>query len=708
MTRTRASSVARLTFAGGLILGSGRLAAQSTESPSQPDSAVQLEKFTVSSDRAYGQNFSAVGSKDNTNLRQIPQSLTVITQQRIQDQNLVILEDAMRKTTGMLVLTNDPGRSSIFARGFEIDNYLVDGLPAPVSSRHGSQPELVMFESVEVLRGPAGLFGGTSEPGGVVNLARKRAGRTFGGYASASIGSWENYRAELDVTTPLVASGRARARVVGSWQDSDSFQVLNHRETQVAYADVELDLGPATTASFSTSWQNRDMVPTIGLPAYTTGQLLDVDRSTYIGTDWSRFSAENFDHFAEIRHQLAGGGHLRFSARVTDRYADYAYAYSRVGVTPSTDLVGLQAFAAKYWEDTVAFDAYASLPFEFRSHPSNLVVGLDYRDYRQKLFQTPTYTLAGSVNVNAPTYDAAQPAWNYSTRTLTVPQQTGVYSQLRLGLTSRLTAVAGARLSWYDADVTNLATAKVTHTAIDAQFTPYGGLAYAVTKQFSLYASGTEIFQPQSNFTASGELIDPRLGQQLEAGVKGEFFRGRLNAHLAAFQLRDKNRALTDTANPAYYLPSGEVEVRGFEAELSGRLLPGWEIMTGYAFTNTEYLAGTTAQVGTVFNTWTPKHHYTLWTRYDFQSPALKAWSLGGGAKAVSSFFGQSGNVRVVENGYVVFDLFAAYRFNSHLEAKLTVNNVLDETYYTRLASPVTFNYYGEPRSVMLKVTATF
>lgn len=704
----------RLGLVAGLclLLAASPLAAQTaapaSPSPESGDAPVRLERFNVSSERAYSQNFSAVGSKDATNLRQIPQSLTVITQQRIQDQNLVVLEDAMRKTTGMLVLTNDPGRSSIFARGFEIDNYLVDGLPAPVSSRHGSQPELVMFETVEVLRGPAGIFAGTGEPGGTVNLTRKRAGRAFGGYANVSLGSWDNARAELDVTAPLTASGKARARVAGSWQDTDGFQDLNQREIGVAYANLELDLGPATTASLSTSWQNRDMLPTMGLPAYTDGRLLDVDRSTFIGTDWSRFSNEGYDHFAEIAHRLANGGHVKIAARATDRFADYAYAFSRVGVNPANNLVGLQAFAAKYWEDTLALDAHASLPFELFARRHNIVVGFDHRRYDQVLHQTPTAPLPEMVNVTAPTYNAAQPAWNYSSRTETEPVQNALYSQLRLAVADRVTTVFGARLSWYESDATNLVNNSVVTTSIDRELTPYAGLVVDLTPQIAAYASYTEIFQPQTNRTAAGDLIDPRVGSQLEAGLKGEFFKGKLNTHLAAFRLRDENRALADAANPAFFLPSGEVEVTGFEAELSGRLLPGWEIMTGYAYTETEYLAGTAAQLGAVFNTWTPKHHYTLWTRYDFQQPALKNWSIGGGVKVIGRFYGQSGNIRVIENGYTVVDLLLGYRFNDRFEARLSVNNVLDEVYYTRLASPVTFNYYGEPRSVTLKVSTKF
>lgn len=672
------------------------------------EETVKLDAFTVSETRAYSQNFSSVGSKDNTNLRQIPQSLTVITQQRIQDQNLFVLEDAMRKTTGMLVLTNDSGRSSIFARGFEIDNYLVDGLPAPVSSRNGSQPELVMFENVEVLRGPAGLYGGNGEPGGTVNLTRKRAGRVFATQANASIGSWSNYRAEIDVSTPLVTSGRARARVVGAWQDSDSFQERNHRTTSVAYADFEFDLSSATTISVSTSWQDRDMIPTIGLPAYTDGRLLDVDRSTYIGTDWSRFSAENYDHFAEIAHRFANGGHVKISARATDRYADYAYAFSRVGVNPTTNLVGLQAFAAKYWEDTLALDAHASLPFELFAQKHNIVFGVDRRSYEQTLQQTPTLVLPGTVNVLAPTYNAAEPVWNYTTRTVTEPIQTGLYGQLRIAVAPRVTTVIGGRLTWYDSDLTNLVNNTVTNTSIDREITPYGGLVVDITKQISAYTSFTEIFQPQTNLMANGSVIDPRIGRQIEAGLKGEFLKGRLNTHIAAFRLRDKNRALTDAANTAYFLPSGEVEVKGFEAEFSGRILPGWDVMTGYANTQTSYLAGTSAQVGTVFNTWTPRHHYTLWTRYEFQRPSLKNWSIGGGVKNVSRFYGQSGNLRVVENGYTVVDLLVGYAFNDHLGLKLSVNNVLDEVYYTRLASPALFNYYGEPRSFTLKVSTKF
>src|SRR5690606_22975133 len=159
-----------------------------------------------------------------------------------------------------------PGRSSLFLRGFEIDNYLVNGLPAPISSIYGTQPDLAIFDRVETLRGPTGLFGGSGEPGGTANLGLKRAQDECSGSASVSAGSWENYRGEVDVTGPLLESGRLRGRFVGAYQDRESFTDVTDNKVSIGYGTVEADLTEDTTLSVGLWHQERDITPFNGLP----------------------------------------------------------------------------------------------------------------------------------------------------------------------------------------------------------------------------------------------------------------------------------------------------------------------------------------------------------------------------------------------------------------------------------------------------------
>lgn len=252
-------------------------------------------------------------------------------------------------------------------------------------------------------------------------------------------------------------------------------------------------------------------------------------------------------------------------------------------------------------------------------------------------------------------------------------------------------------------------TAGSQTTEIDAEVVPYAGIVVDLTESLSAYASYTDIFQPQTDLDASGSVIDPRSGTQYEVGLKAAFMGGRLNASTGLFKLTDKDRALADPSSPGSFVNGGEVESRGFEAELSGRLLQGLEVFAGYAYTETEIIKAATTSQGQPFSTITPEHSVNVWSKYSFgESSGLDGVFVAGGARVVGSFYSQVGSTRVEEDGYVVVDAQVGYRLNENLVTSLTVNNLFDEEYYARVGGLGLFNFYGEPRNVLLKVSASF
>jgi outer membrane receptor for ferric coprogen and ferric-rhodotorulic acid len=617
------------------------------------------------------------------------------------------LEDAMRRTTGMLILNNDQGRSSIFTRGYELDTTLVDWLSAPLSSIYGTQLDLAVVDRVEVLRGPAGLFAGTGSPGGIVNLARKRGPEAFSGGAAATVGSWDFYRAEAEIGGPLVESGKVRARLVGAYQDRENFVDVNENQVGVVYGSSEFDLTDSTTLSVGALNQERDILPFNGLPTYTTGELLDLDRSTFIGADWNRFDNRTSEGFVELAHAFDNGATASLGSRYTDRFVDFKYAYAGSAVTPGVDTTNLVAIERKYWEESLALDAHFNQPFKLFGLEQSVLVGADYRRYEQTTLQGSAAAFA-TVNVFDPTSDVPEPTITLNGQTEVVPEQYGAYGQARLSAWEPLTLVAGGRFTWYDAETHNLLSgSKTSDVEVDNEFTPYVGLVLDVTDNVSAYASYTDIFVPQTQLDASGQPLKPRIGDQYEIGVKADFFDERLSMSLAAFRLRDENRALA-TAVPNEFVAAGEVEVQGVEAEIGGTVLPGWEIYAGYAYTDTEYLKATAAQQGTAFSTFTPTHNFNLWTKYAFQDGPLEGFHVAGGGRAVSSFYNLSGPTKIKQDGYQVVDLQVGYEIVENVNATLTVNNVFDEEYYTRVGGTSVFNFYGEPRSVWFKLGASF
>ncbi|MFG1343277.1 TonB-dependent siderophore receptor [Xanthobacter autotrophicus DSM 431] len=701
------------------------------------DAEVRLDTVNVEAVHAEGQVLTegrdtytsavtTVGVGMPTPVREIPQSISTVTRERIDDQNFTQLEDAMRRTTGMVILANDQGRSSIFSRGFEIDTLLVNGLPAPLSSILGTQPDLFIFDRLDVLKGPAGLFyggagGNNAGPGGVINGTLKPALDKGFFNSDLSYGSWDFVRAEVDAGGKLNEQGTVRARIGGAYQDRDSFVNYNENQVWVGYGTLAFDITEDTTVSLYAWHQERDMLPFNGLPAINLGngegKLLNVPRSTFVGGLWNRFDNETTDYLAEVKHDLANGGEAKASLRYSDRYIDYKYAYGRSAVSTNPATLGnftMQYTAAKVRETSLSGDAHVATPFQAFGQEHNLTVGADFRTVDQTQLSPTSTTLPGTYNIyNFNPYAVAEPFTLYNRESVTDPTQYGLYAQAKINPLEQVHVILGGRFSWYDAtsNVTTASGGSLTTTTssvdIDNEFLPYAGFVVDLTKEVSFYGSYTTTFVPQTELNAAGDVLAPRQGYQYETGLKGSFFDGALNASAAMFLIRDNNRALaTDVAN--VYVASGEVQVTGWEAEVSGKLAPGWEIYAGYTYTDTEYLTATAAQLKTGFSTYTPRHNYNLWTKYEFQDPTLKGWHVAGGLKILSSFYTTSGGVTLTEDGYTVVDAQVGYKFNDNWKATFTATNVFDEVYYQRVGSTALFNFYGEPRGYWLKVSATY
>ena len=715
----RGRSLAALLLATTALAGAG-----ATVSPAQeaaPGGTTTLldrlvfdgASYETEDTDSYTTDRISVGEKDVRPVREIPQSTTVITRERLEDGKYTSLDTVLRETPGIVVLNNDDGRSSIFSRGFEFDYLYFNGLPAPVSSVYGTQPDMAIVDHIEILRGPAGLFGGAGEPAGAINMRLKQAKDTFAVRVDGTVGSWENGRAELDVTGPLNEAGTIRGRFVGAYQGEGSWVENVENGVGVAYGTIQADVTENTTATFSVSHMRRDIMPFNGLPSYQDGTLVDLDRSTFTGADWNNFDNDVTDYIAEVEHKFEDGGHAKVSARYQVTDVNFLYAWANGYVAENGDIISSGAdtadarwLAREYDAKSLSLDAHVSKPFELWGQEHNVILGLDYQNQ-----DITTLQGSGTITVDQNIYDwnsnLDKPTVNYTSQTNVDPQQFGIYGQLRIKPVDPLTLIGGARVTWYEATTTNILTGAATSVVdIDGQFTPYAGAVYDLTDWLSAYASYTAIFQPQTATDIDGEMLDPREGRQYEAGLKAELFAG-VNASVAYFNLRDTNRAVTDPDNPGFSAALGEVQAQGIEVEASGEVLPGWQLSVGYTFTDTEYLNTTSAgTAGTVFSAYTPEHMFQLWSKYSFNEShgVLDGFYVGAGLKAFSAF--SSGSLEAP--AYTTVDLLAGYEVNEHLEVSLNVNNVFDEKYYARVGSNTVFNFYGEPLSASLRVSAKF
>ena len=244
-------------------------------------------------------------------VRETPQSVSIVTAQRILDQNLVTVADVIENGVGVAVNEVDDVRNSFYARGFEIRNTQIDGVPAAwtLAGANGeTSMDVSVYERVEIVRGATGLLSGAGDPSASVNLVRKHAdARDWGGYVNASIGSWNTWRVSADVGGALSGNGRVRARAVGRYEEGDSYIDLYHNKKYVLYGVVDADVTDTTLVRAGISYQDTKPRGALwgALPTfYTDGTTTRLDRAQSTAADWTRWNTTNLNLFGTLRQQI--------------------------------------------------------------------------------------------------------------------------------------------------------------------------------------------------------------------------------------------------------------------------------------------------------------------------------------------------------------------------------------------------------------------
>lgn len=686
------------------------------------EAATRLDTVTVQGNRlyemlpsevtgGYSVDAATVGTKTPASLRDIPQSVSVVTREAIEDQNFTTLDQLGRRTPGMRVLSNDNGRSSIYARGYEYDQVSIDGLPAPMTSITGSVPTLSAFDRVEIMRGPSGLFDSTSEMGGIVNLVRKRPTRDFQGHVNGSLGSDHQRAGQVDLSGPLDANGRVRGRLVIDHTEHGQFVDNNDNDQNDLYAAVDIDLDDATMLGLGYIHITKDITVNNGHPVGSRGELLYGSRSDFYGADWNDFNSHSNDWIAELTHRFDTGGFGRVAARYSNRNADYNYAFGGSALN-ANDTLAVAGTGSVIDQQSLAVDASYSQPFSAFGNVSEFVVGSDYKRFDTEMEAGRSRNVAGGRvtldELNSLAYvdilDTARSSgrgYSYDDTTL---EETGIYGKLTLRPLQPLALIAGGRVSHYDVDYSDRAT-ETQQNRSDTKVTPYAGLVFDLDDHHSLYASYSQVFKPQTAYDANGDLLDPREGDQYEAGVKGSYMGGDLNARISAFRLYDKNRAAAPADTGVSYVEAvGKMRIQGAEFEVTGSITDQWDIIAGYTYLDTNVERSSSDREDGIFLLM-PHNVVNLWTQYDFAGDTLGGLRIGGGFTAMSDFESSNG---VEAPGYAVVDAMIGYDFTSQLSGQLNINNLLDRDYYNRVGGVNTFNMPGAPANVVASIRYDF
>lgn len=706
---------------------------------------------------SYTTDLTSVGSKSPTSLRQVPQSVSVVTQQAFQDRHLVDLADAMKTTPGVTVQNGNYRLPGFYSRGFSIENIQIDGAaPMALGTTAGSfysnkTYELAEFDHIEVLRGASGLFGGTGDPGGIINLVRKRPLDTYQLTFDASTGSWDNHHTQLDVTGPLGFDGKLRGRLVTAYTNKQYFTDISRTEKPLVYGVLEADILPDTRLTLGgRSEEIHENGNGSELPRYSTGEDLGLPRHTNLTSKWAYLDGRSQEAFAKLDQELGGDWKLNLSyTRTLD--SGLSKASSAFGAVDPVTRQGSLWYGAvsRYSSDQTLWDANLSGPFTAFGLEHQWLFGVDYQKITSRWRGTqPLEGIDEPVDVFDP--DATPwtdpPTDKHYTRDYSpnTQKQYGAYSTLRLQLAEPLHLIVGARAQRYEFAQTYRALNETTDAwevqsdiAVrePTRLVPFGGLVYDLDDQWSTYVSYTEIFKPQQDKLRGplpGKPIDPTTGRTYEVGLKGGLLDGRLNTSVAVYYTEQDNQAVLDPQYPATsvlfggnccYLTQGDVVSRGVDMEVSGEVLPDWNVSAGYTFNLNRDRTQDAA-----FSSITPRHSVKLWSTYRLPG-ALNDVRVGGGVNFQSATFvsgtaavrGADGNVVVdgsgspvtrnydfKQAGYGIWNMMVEYRLDEHWSLTYNANNLFDKTYYFTVGVSDSGNYYGEPRNQMLTLHGRF
>lgn len=667
--------------------------------------------------------------KTEQSLKETPQTVSVITRQRIEDQNLTSIHDVLNQTSGVSVYQGSLTSSRYLSRGFEITSYRIDGgSPLGSAAYARKDHDMAMYDHVEVLRGSDGLFSGNGEPGGSINLVRKRPTAEPRIELDSSVGSWNNYRSMLDVSGPLAFDGKLKGRSVMVYNNRDMFYDKADAERSFFYGVLEADLSDDTTVLAGMTYDhNRTSDQAYGWPRAMDGASLGLPRRHFLAgaDDFIKTKGDSF--FLRIDQRLSdnwtatvdtlyaqadqGRGYYNFYGAIdpADGYGSGANWQGQAqdlssksvdfNLKGDTTLLGLETNTLLGWNWTdVVFDNDHWEGEDFRQIDD--IFAFDPDDYRKP-------------GITAPTYKEYQRM-----------KQNGLYGSLRVRLLDPLHVIVGGRYSnysyTYDTDYQDGRSSSNRYND-HRVFTPFVGATYDLNPEWSLYASVADIYKSQADLRkASGASLKPITGTSHELGIKGELLEGRVTTYAALYYVKREGQGVREyrgSVDSCCYRDDGLVTSKGLDLEISGELFERFQATLGYTYNHVRNNVA-----GSATNSLTPKHLLKLFGAYQLPG-AWSALKVGAGVTAQSpSYVSGSLYVRDSEGefeettdsyafsqpGYAIWSGFAEYQLDSHWSLALNANNLLDKKYYATVGQAEYGNFYGDPRNYTLTLRGVF
>lgn len=672
----------------------------------EQSNAVQLDDSIISASReradgpvqGYRATRSSSATRTDTALNDIPQAISVVPAQVLEDLNTTRIDRALDFAGGVSRQNNFGGLTFLnySVRGFTTGELYKNGFA--INRGSYSAPDASNIERIEVLKGPAASLYGRGDPGGMVNIVTKKPQAEAFTRLTASAGSWDRYRTGLDVNTPLNEDGSLLSRVNLALEDNQSFRDHVGSERQIISPSLSWQLGPDTHLLLESEFSRTESVFDRGIPAVNE-QLGSVKRSTFLGEpNDGEIHNNNQMIQLSLEHYLNDAWKLRLAQH-------YAQGTLQGNSSEPSRLIGneISRFYRQRnfeWNDNIT-QAELHGDFTIGSWQHQPLIGLEYENYRnsQKYPQSAT-SLDYGLDILEPVYGQPKPAIVNPNDFFEHVESYALNLQDQVVFTERLSGLAGVRLERFEQTALNRST-RVSHEQNKDVATPRAGLLYQLTPQVGVFANASTSFRP-NGISGQGTVFKPEKGIGYETGVKLDLFDSRLGATIALFHIDKENVLTADPNSPGDSIAAGKARSRGLDMQFSGQLSNAVRIIGAYAYIDAEVTEDNTLEKGSQL-LGIPRHSGSLLGVYEFQDGWLRGSDVGAAFNYVGDRSGQAGSHFDLP-AYTTVDLLAHYQASQNLRIGLNLNNAFDRKYYERSYNSV-WVVPGDPRNLSLSLS---
>jgi len=656
---------------------------------------------------------SVTGSKTDTPILEIPQSISVVTQDQIAAQGAQSVNDALEYTPG--VSLQSFGSNTFFdlfkLRGFDVPRYL-DGLRLPMDNTTFAVPRIETYglERLEVLKGPSSGLYGQSDPGGIVNMISKRPQATPHSSVEGTFGSFNRFQGAFDIGGPVDPKGEFLYRIVGLGRQSDT--QTDFMKDNKLYIAPSLTWRPTADTSL-TILSQYSKIDNKGYQQYVPGQVTflpnpngRVPYSRYLGEPGlDGFNLEQASIGYEFNHRF--DNNLQF--RQNFRFFDVS---NNLAATRSEGMLSDRLVARTYNYVRAHAQNYTldnQLQADFRTGPlvHKVLAGFDYMNLKS----STDYRSAGisPIDAYAPVYGAAVPSFNSLSPFILrddKQSQAGLYLQDQIKL-DRWTLSLTGRQDWVNTEFTSFAVFPPAGNYVrnDSAQTGRVGLNYLFDFGLAPYVSYGTSFTPNLGADQFGNTFKPTTGEGKEIGLKFKPNGMNLMITAALFEIDQENVLTADPSNPFFNVQTDAARVRGFEFEARGNVTREFEIVAGYSHMDPKVTRSTAGNVGKYLMN-TALEQASLWGNYTWHNGPLAGFGIGAGMRYVGKSYGDAGNTFEVPS-YTLFDASLTYDFAymrpdlKGLKMQVTARNLADRYYVASCLTGLPYCAMGTGRTVL-------